>query len=120
MDQPQPNSRLKELYGLVAQIPAGRVTSYAALGRALTHPVSGFLVGKWMAVAPDGVPWWRVIKANGEIALFKRDPALGMEQVRKLREEDVPFLLEHQVAIEEVFWDPDDAGPAESTPGSVY
>lgn len=86
------HSRLEELADLVRQIPPGRCTSYGALGRALLRPVSGFLAGKWMAMLDTrhgDVPWWRVVKADGTIATFDRDPQIGIEQSARLVAEGV-------------------------------
>jgi len=105
------NPRLEELWGLVRRIPAGRVAAYSALGRALDRPVSGFLVGRMMANCPDDVPWWRVIKLDGHTAVDKISPGAGIEQLRKLREENTPFLDEETVA-RAAFVDPDTFGIA--------
>jgi methylated-DNA-protein-cysteine methyltransferase related protein len=95
--------RLQELWRLVGQIPHGRCVGYGDLGRALTNPVSGFLVGKWMAQAPPDVPWWRVVKKDGSIALDARDPAAGHEQRVRLRAENVPFI-DDKVDMEAAGW----------------
>jgi alkylated DNA nucleotide flippase Atl1 len=59
---------------------------------AMNSPVSGLLVGKWMASCPDGVPWWRVLKADGTLAVGKRDPRFAAEQIQKLEEEGIEFV----------------------------
>lgn len=84
--------RLEELWLVVRRIPRGFVASYGAVGRSLERPVSGLVVGKWMARAPEGVPWWRVVAADGRIVLSKRDPALGAAQRALLEREGVQFL----------------------------
>lgn len=99
------SERLAELWSLVRQIPQGRCAAYSALGRALSSPVSGFLVGKWMNQAPDGVPWWRVVMKDGSIALDKSDPRAGLEQRRLLQAEGVPFQ-DDRVSMEVVAWEP--------------
>ena len=42
---------LDELWEAVRNVPAGHVVSYGALGGSLSRPVSGYLVGRWMANA---------------------------------------------------------------------
>lgn len=96
-----------ELYDLVRKIPAGRCAGYGALGRFLTNPVSGYVVGRWMASAPEDAPWWRVVAKDGTLVVAKRDPALGIRQRRLLEAESVPFSGDC-VAMEAVEWNPFD------------
>jgi methylated-DNA-protein-cysteine methyltransferase-like protein len=79
------------LYELVRRIPAGRVTSYGALGRALENPVSGYLVGRAMGACPPDVPWWRVVARDGSLPVNKRSPELAEEQRAHLAREGVPI-----------------------------
>ena len=62
--------------------------------------MSGFLVGRRMASAPDGVPWWRVVAKTGSLPIGKRHPKLMSEQEATLREEGVPFLDRGKVDME--------------------
>ncbi len=106
MNRPDKPKRLRQLAMLVSQIPFGRCASYGDLGKALPNPVSGFLAGKWMASLESGaeeVPWWRVVKKDGTIALFDRDPLLGCEQRFKLEAEGVP-ISRSQVDMSAVRW----------------
>lgn len=101
--------KIEALRDMVRAIPQGRCTSYSAIGRALPNPVSGLLVGKWMASrALEGetqVPWWRVCAKDGTLVIAKRDPALGIRQRQLLEREGVPFDEEGRVHMAEVFWD---------------
>ncbi len=85
---------LDELWETVRAVPAGYVTSYGAVGRSLSRPVSGYLVGRWMAAAPEGVPWWRVVTKSGGLAINKRDPHMALDQRRRLEGEGVGFVGE--------------------------
>ncbi len=85
------NTRLEELWTLVQAIPPGRVVGYGQLGKELTNPVSGLLVGKWMAMAPEGVPWWRVVGGDGSLKTAKRGPEFGKAQQKLLEDEGVEF-----------------------------
>ena len=80
---------LAELWRLIAEIPRGKVASYGDVGRALSRPSSGYMVGRWMAQCPNGVPWWRVVGKNGEMRTGKRDPELAERQRELLRKERV-------------------------------
>jgi len=84
--------RLSELWSVVSSVPPGRVASCGDVGRELAPPASGFLVGKWMAMAPPTVPWWRIVARDGTLALAKRSPSLASEQRRLLEAEGVPFV----------------------------
>lgn len=95
---------LEQLWELVRAIPFGKVAGYGALGRALDRPVSGLVVGKWMAVAPPDVPWWRVVASDGSLRTARRDPGLALSQKRHLEGEGVAFTSDRVSA--EAFWQP--------------
>jgi methylated-DNA-protein-cysteine methyltransferase-like protein len=97
---------MQELWDVVASIPAGRVCSYGDVGAALRHPMSGFLVGRRMASAPEGLPWWRVVAKAGTLPIGKRHPRLMGEQEERLREEGVPFLDWGIVNMAAARWNP--------------
>lgn len=71
---------------VVAEIPAGSVASYsdvaAVIGRGGPRQV-----GQALARFGGGVPWWRVLRADGSCA-----PVTGSEQLERLRAEGVPVL----------------------------
>ncbi|MGV3614930.1 MAG: MGMT family protein [Fimbriimonas sp.] len=79
------------LYELVGRIPKGKATSYGAVGRSLERPISGYLVGRAMAMCPPDVPWWRVVAKDGSFATAKRSPEVAEEQRRRLEAEGVPL-----------------------------
>lgn len=79
----------EELLESVRAIPPGRVSNYGALGAALSRPVSGVIVGRWLASTPEDVPWWRVVGRDGRLPIWKRDPSLESLQVARLAEEGV-------------------------------
>jgi len=84
------NTRVWEI---VRQIPSGQVTSYGQIA-AMIPPPQGMdpksydafaarWVGGAMAVCPEGVPWQRVINAQGKPSL-----RVGAQEQRKLLEEE--------------------------------
>lgn len=81
----------EELWRITRSIPKGFVATYGDVGRQLDPPISGFLAGKWMAAAPEGVPWWRVVSAKGELPVSKRDPNFAHQQRQLLESEGVAF-----------------------------
>ncbi|MBS1714527.1 MAG: MGMT family protein [Armatimonadetes bacterium] len=85
-------SVLDELWQIVATIPPGSVAAYGDVGRALSRPVSGVLVGKWMTNCPPDVPWWRVVGKKGDLLIGGRGPTFALDQRRKLEAEGVSFV----------------------------
>lgn len=83
---------MRELYDLVREIPVGRVQGYGALGRMLRNPVSGLVVGRWMAHCPLEAPWWRVVGADGSLKTYRVGPHVGLEQRELLIQEGVEFV----------------------------
>ncbi len=82
----------EELMERVRAIPYGRVLNYGALGRSLSRPVSGVVVGGWLNSVPEGVPWWRVVGRDGRLPIWKKDPFLESLQAARLREEGVDLV----------------------------
>ena len=96
---------LEPLWDLIRQIPEGKVASYGSLGAALKNPVSGFLVGRWMAQCPAGIPWWRVVAKAGTFPIGKRDPNVEWDQRQMLEREGVAFV-DDRVDMEAHQWWP--------------
>lgn len=91
---------LEALWEIVREIPQGNVMSYGDVGKLLPNPCSGYLVGKWMARAPEGVPWWRVVAQSGQLPIGKRAVTLAQEQESRLRREGVRFVAEGKIDME--------------------
>jgi len=83
---------LEELWGLVKQIPKGMCACYGDLARSLENPVNGYTVGRWMAQAPVGVPWWRVVGMYASLPIGKKNSHAAQEQSRRLEDECVAFV----------------------------
>ena len=58
----------KQVYSLVEQIPYGKVVSYGQIARILGRPHAAREVGWAMRCCPEGLPWQRVVMADGSIA----------------------------------------------------
>lgn len=104
---------MEELWEVVRSIPAGRCASYGAVGRALASPLSGYEVGRRMADAPAGVPWWRVLAKDGSLPIHKRAPHYADEQRRLLDSEGVP-VTNGRVDMEAFGYEPSEGGDAEA------
>jgi alkylated DNA nucleotide flippase Atl1 len=80
-----PTPFAEEVLDVVAAIPAGRVMAYsdvaAVLGRGGPRQV-----GQALARFGSGVPWWRVLRADGSCAPVHRG-----EQESRLKGEGVPL-----------------------------
>jgi alkylated DNA nucleotide flippase Atl1 len=66
----------------VRRVPPGYVTTYGDLS-----PGAPRLAGRVLSHLPEGehdVPWWRVVRSDGTLAI-------GSEQRARLLEEDVPM-----------------------------
>lgn len=72
----------------VARVPEGFVTTYGDLCRGAPRHA-----GRVLHDAPEGVPWWRVVRADGSLPK-------GSEQRARLRAEGVP-MRGSRVAIDE-------------------
>lgn len=93
------------IYAVVRQIPAGKVASYSQVA-ALVGGCTARMVGFAMAATPagSGVPWQRVINAQGKIS--PRGDHMGAEVQRLLLEEEgVRFDAHGKVDWAQVRWE---------------
>jgi len=101
---------------VVASIPPGRVMAYGAIAGYLaevTGRASPRLVGQVMARHGDGLPWHRVVRADGR-------PARGHEAraLRLLRDDGTPLARGgNRVDIRLAAWGPD--RPPDQLPGQA-
>lgn len=89
------------VYDLVSRIPEGRVASYGQIARMLGRPHAAREVGWAMRCCPDGLPWQRVVMADGSIA------GGDFADMRRamLEAEGVAFLLNGKVDMTVCRWD---------------
>ena len=94
---------------VVERIPEGFVTTYGRIAAALGSPKSARMVGWALNGQVDGrvIPAHRVVNRAG---VLSGAPAFGApDRMRQLLEaEDVPFLDEITVDLDECLWDPAD------------
>src|SRR5438270_8938145 len=126
---PEQASMLSErVFALVQACPAGRVTTYGWLAKAVGYPRGARMVGWIMNESPEGVPAQRVINSKGELS---GSWAFGQRgKMRQLLEaEGVVFSEDERVDLKRYGWDPsrdlteaelkkilDDAGTTSVTP----
>jgi len=94
---------VEQVYARVRRVPAGRVVSYGQIAVQLPA-LTARQVGRWMAFAPDDVPWWRVVGADGTLRIARRDPMLAKLQRAHLEAEGVSFDEAGRVRMELCQW----------------
>ena len=99
----QPESEFaRAVYQWVGTIPVGYVASYGQIARLAGFPRHARFVGRLMANLPKGsrLPWWRVLRSNGELALAG---SAGAEQQRRLELEQV-LVIGGRVSLRRFGW----------------
>ncbi|HVB74389.1 MAG TPA: MGMT family protein [Ktedonobacteraceae bacterium] len=94
-----------KVYALVRTCPAGRVTTYGWIGKALGYPRGARMIGWIMNEAAEGVPAQRVISSKGELTgSWAFGQHGGMRQL--LEVEGIVFSNEGRVDLKRYGWDP--------------
>lgn len=94
------------VYAAVRCIPHGRVLGYGHVAALIGKPRAARQVGYALAALEHGttVPWWRVIRSDGSIAL-QGDPTRGPAQQERLLAEGVG-VTDHRVDMKKFRWTP--------------
>ena len=69
---------------VIADLAPGEVVSYGEVARRAGQRGAARAVGGFLAEHGGGLPWWRVVRADGSLAVHK-----PREQSRRLRSEGV-------------------------------
>lgn len=77
------------IFDYVRAIPAGRVASYGDVGAAVGSTAR--TVGWALSMAPEDVPWQRVVGADGYLRIARRSPEFKAVQRTRLEAEGVRF-----------------------------
>ncbi len=85
-----------KVYGLVARIPEGRVTTYAELARAVGKPRASRMIGRILNRNPNPiiVPCYRVVKSDGCVGGY----AYGAAAKRRLLEKEGIQITKDRIA----------------------
>ncbi|MCL2755531.1 MAG: MGMT family protein [Firmicutes bacterium] len=78
----------EQVYDIVASIPYGKVMSYGQIAGWLGNPRGARMVGWAMNHCPEGLPWHRVVMADGSVA----DGQWADMRKARLISENVKFL----------------------------
>ncbi|MGO4255457.1 MGMT family protein [Marmoricola sp. RAF53] len=95
---------VERVLALVEQIPPGRVSTYGLIAEALRHSLGSGgprQVGAVMALHGGGVPWWRVVRADGTLP-----DSHGPEARQAYLGEGTPLRRSGAVDIEAAVWLP--------------
>lgn len=101
-------SFFEDVYGVVRQIPKGRVTSYGAIANYLGTKLSARMVGWAMNAAHSAkpkVPAHRVVNRNGMLS-GKAHFATATLMEELLAKEKIKVEDDTIVSFEKLFWDP--------------
>lgn len=92
---------VEEIYGIVRQIPAGKVITYGDIARLIGRPQNSRMVGHTLkgATCTTNLPCHRVVSANGRLA------PCWAEQRRLLEAEGVTFKKNGCVDMQRYMWD---------------
>lgn len=94
------NQFYHQIYEIVKQIPEGKVIAYGQIARILGKPRAAREVGWAMHHCPDGLPWQRVVMADGTIT------GGAVADIRRtlLEAEGVAFLPDGRVDMKLCRW----------------
>lgn len=90
---------VEQVLGLVERVPPGRVTTYGLIAEVVGSGPR--LVGNVMATEGGGVPWWRVVRADGTLP-----PSHGDEARQAYLAEGTPLRRGGAVDIRAAVWLP--------------
>ena len=101
---PPPDSGdwVEDVLSVVESIPPGRVTTYGTIAQALGK-YGPRRVGNVMAMHGAGVPWWRVVRADGSL------PPSHDEAREHYLDEGTPLKKSGSIDMREAFWEPGEA-----------
>jgi len=102
-----PSEKVQRIWQTVAVIPKGKVASYGQIADLAGLPGRARLVGKALGLAPKEMrlPWFRVLRSNGQLAFSKESPS-AQKQKGLLQQEEV-VVLNNRVKIANFGWQPD-------------
>ena len=97
----------RRVWNVVEAIPEGTVASYGQVAKLAGLNGGARRVGGALAKAPDrtSMPWHRIIKADGKIALPAGSPG-RQEQIKRLEQEGVT-VVSGRVDMQQFQWQPD-------------
>lgn len=97
----------EQVYGIVKEIPSGRVTSYGAIAQALGTKKSSRMVGWAMNACHNRpeIPAHRVVNRNG-LLTGKMHFSSPTEMEERLVKEGIQVNKDQILEFQKIFWDP--------------
>jgi len=92
----------RAVYRLVREIPRGEVATYGQIAAILGWPRAARAVGQAMRHCPSGLPWHRVVNAQGGISL--RGNVESMLTQRVLLEQEGVSVRRGRIRLERYRW----------------
>ncbi len=115
---PDPRAYNAAVWRIVRQIPTGKVITYGQIARLIPVPIgvepqnylafSPRWVGSAMSKCPEGLPWQRVVNAQGKISLRSGEETSQQRQL--LEAEGVIFDDKERIDLTTYGWDGQKAG----------
>lgn len=99
-----PSAFCARAWQVVRSIPRGKVASYGQVAELAGMPRGARQVGRALRLAPDALPWHRVVTASGRIAFAAHSDAYR-RQCACLSEEDVP-VIGGRIDMQRFRWQP--------------
>ena len=101
----------QRIWQVVTMIPRGRVATYGDIARHAGMPGAARRVGYALRGLPEdtGIPWHRVINAQGKIAVPEGSVS-RVTQRQRLEQEGVTFTTGTRISLRQYRWLPGDAG----------
>ena len=103
---PASESFSERVYDAVSRVPRGRVITYGQIARMIGAPKAARQVGWAMRRCPEGLPWHRVVRADGVITLPGREDGSDWVALRRalLEGEEIPFTPDGRVDVAACHW----------------
>ena len=107
MTEEDQDAYVESVLSIVERIPTGRATTYGLIAEAVGRG-GPRQVGRVMAMYGGGVPWWRVVRADGSLPAAHQHEALPY-----YRDEETPLrgsigdAASLRVDLKEAVWLPD-------------
>ena len=100
------SSAYDAVYRLVRRIPRGRVITYGQISTLIENRLSPRAVGWAMHGCPDGVPWQRVVNAQGACSTDRLPDVPAGLQRAMLEDEGVEFRDNGTLDLDHYRWTP--------------
>ena len=104
---PETEGKFAAVRALVRQVPRGRVTTYGSLARSVRaagKPLTARAAGWALRNSPPGVPWHRVVNAEGALSAERSGQCAAGRQRALLEREGVRFDERGRVLLDLHLW----------------